>query len=146
MKSASKNKVFPVVLGIDWADEKHDLCLWDAKGHALEFDVLEHRPEILHDWISKLQARFKGKRVAVGLEQSKGALAFLLMQYEFITIYFVHPATVAKMRAAWTPSGAKDDPQDAELIMGIVRDSNHKLRAWHPDSADTRRLMLLTEQ
>ena len=145
MKSAPKNKTFPVVLGIDWADQKHDICLWDAEGQTLEFDVVKHRPEVLHDWICKLRDRFKGQPVAIGLEQSKGALAFLLMQYGFITIYFVHPATVAKMRAAWTPSGAKDDPGDAELIMSMVRDSNHKLRAWHPDSSDTRRLMLLTE-
>jgi transposase len=145
MKTVTKNEIFQVVLGIDWADEKHDYCLWDANAQELEFDVLEHRPEILHDWICSLQARFKGKRIAVGLEQSKGALAFLLMQYEFITIYCVHPATVAKVRDAWTPSGAKDDPDDAELIMSIVRDSNHKLKAWHPDTADTRRLQLLCE-
>ncbi len=145
MKTAIKNEKFPVVLGIDWADQKHDICLWDAEGQTLEFNVVKHRPELLHDWICKLRDRFPGRQIAVGLEQSKGALAFQLMQYGFITIYFVHPATVAKMRDAWTPSGAKDDPDDAELIMSIVRDSNHKLRAWHPDSPDTRRLMLLTE-
>lgn len=145
MKTTRKNEPFPVVLGIDWADKKHDICLWDAEDQTLEFGVVKHRPEILHDWLCKLRDRFPCQQIAVGLEQSKGALAFMLMQYGFITIYFVHPATVAKMRDAWTPSGAKDDPGDAELIMSIVRDSNHKLRAWHPDSAPTRRLMLLTE-
>ncbi len=145
MKSGTKNEIFQVVVGIDWADQKHDICLWDAEGGTLEFDVLKHRPEVLHDWMCKLRDRFPGKSITVGLEQSKGALAFLLMQYGFITLFFVHPATVAKVRAAWTPSGAKDDPDDAELIMSIVRDSNHKLRAWHPDSPDTRRLMLMTE-
>jgi transposase len=146
MKTAKENEALPVVLGIDWSDQKHDICLWDAERRKLEFDVVKHRPEVLHDWVCRLRDRFPGQQIAVGLEQSKGALAFQLMQYGFVTIYFVHPATVAKMRDAWTPSGAKDDPDDAELIMSIVRDSNHKLRAWHPDSADTRRLMLLTEQ
>ncbi|MBT8042364.1 MAG: IS110 family transposase [Pontiella sp.] len=146
MKSAPKNKTFPVVLGVDWSDLKHDTCLWDAEGQAPEYDVIQHRPDILHDWFCKLRDRFAGQPIAVGLEQSKGALAFQLMQYGFITIYFVHPATVAKVRDAWTPSGAKDDPDDAELIMSIVRDSNHKLKAWRPESADTRMLMLLTEQ
>lgn len=146
MNGIVKNEQLPVVLGLDWSDKKHDICLWDAIGRKLEFDVVQHRPEVLHEWICRLRDRFPGQQIAVGLEQSKGALAFQLMQYGFITIYFVHPATVAKMRDAWTPSGAKDDPGDAELIMGIVRDSNHKLRAWRPDSPDTRRLMLLTEQ
>jgi len=145
MQSTPKNKMFPVVIGIDWADQKHDICLWDSEGQTLEFDVLKHRPEVLHDWVCKLRDRCKGRPVAIGLEQSKGSLAFLLMQYGFITIYFVHPATVANMRDAWKPSGAKDDPSDAQLIMEMVRDLNHKLRAWRPDSSDTRRLMLLTE-
>ena len=145
MKTVQENKSFPVVLGIDWADQKHDTCLWDAEGQTFEFDVVKHRPEVLHDWFCKLRDRYPGQQIAVGLEQSKGALAFQLMQYGFITIYFVHPATVAKMRDAWTPSGAKDDPDDAELIMNIVRDSNHKLKAWLPDTPDTRKLMLLTE-
>ncbi|QBG48043.1 IS110 family transposase [Verrucomicrobia bacterium S94] len=145
MKQTPKNRMFPVVPGIDWADEKHDICLWDAKEQALEYGVIKHRPEVLDDWFCRLRDRFPGEPIAVGLEQSKGALAFQLMQYGFITIYFVHPATVAKVRDAWTPSGAKDDPSDAELIMSLVRDSNHKLKAWRPDSPDTRRLMLLTE-
>ena len=134
------------MVGLDWADRKHDLCLWDADTEQLEFDVLTHRPEILQDWICTLKNRFAGKPIAIGLEQSKGGLAHLLMQYEFITLFFVHPATVAKMRNAWTPSGAKDDPSDARLIMEMVRDSNHKLKAWIPDSPETRRLELLTDQ
>ena len=145
MKSVRKNKKFSVVLGIDWADQKHDICLWTIQGQRLEFEVIKHRPEILHEWVCTLRDRFPGQSIAIGLEQSKGALAYLLMQYEFLTIFFVHPATVAKMRAAWTPSGAKDDPSDARLIMEMVRDSNDKLKVWHPDSPDTRRLMLLTE-
>ena len=146
MKPVSKNENFPVVIGIDWADQKHDICLWDAANQTLEFDVIKHRPEVLHDWMCKLRDRFPGKSIAVGLEQSKGALAYLLMQYEFITIFFVHPATVANTREAWAPSGAKDDPTDARLIMEMVRGSNYKLKAWHSDSPETRRLMLLTQQ
>lgn len=146
MNEGVKNELLPVVLGVDWSDKKHDICLWDGTNRNLEFDVVKHRPEVLHEWICRLRDRFPGQQIAVGLEQSKGALAFQLMQYGFITIFFVHPATVAKMRDAWAPSGAKDDPGDAELIMSIVRDSNHKLRAWYPESPDTRRLMLLTEQ
>ena len=60
MKIARKNEVFPVVLGIDWADQKHDICLWDAESQTLEFDVIKHRPEILHEWVCTLRDRFPG--------------------------------------------------------------------------------------
>lgn len=146
MKPGRKRTKFAACIGIDWADKKHDVCVWDAESETIELSVLKHRPELLHDWACKLRERYKGRPVAVGLEQSRGALAYLLMQYGFFTIFFTHPATVAKMREAWTPSGAKDDPGDAELIMELVRDSNHKLTAWRPDTPETRRLQLLCEQ
>jgi transposase len=134
---------YDAALSFDWADEKHDYCLWDAETNSIELGSMQNRPEVIHDFICKIRFRFQGRKVAVGLEQSKGALAYQLMEYGFFTIYFVHPTTVAKVREAWTPSGAKDDPGDAELIMSIVRDSNHKLRAWKPDTPETHRLMLL---
>lgn len=134
---------YDAVLSFDWADEKHDYCLWDAESNSVELGSIKNRPEVIHDFICKVRFRYPGKNVAVGLEQSKGALAYQLVEYGFFTIYFVHPTTVAKMREAWTPSGAKDDPDDAELIMSIVRDMNHQLRAWRPDTPETHRLMLL---
>lgn len=143
MKTATQSKPFAAVIGIDWSDLKHDLCLWDRESGTSEFKVVQHCPKTLREWLSKLRERYDGKLIAVGLEQSKGALAHLLMDCGFITVFFVHPATVAAVRDAWKPSGAKDDPDDAELIMEIVRDSNHKLKAWHPDTPETRQLMLL---
>lgn len=134
---------YDAVLSFDWADEKHDYCLWNAQTNSIELGSIKNRPEVIHDFICKVRFRFQGKSVAVGLEQSKGALAYQLMEYGFFTIYFAHPTTVAKMREAWTPSGAKDDPGDAALIMSIVRDMNHQLRAWNPDTPETHRLMLL---
>lgn len=143
MKKVYEIQQFTAVLCFDWADQKHDYNLWDAESNTMEIGVVKHRPEILHEFICKVRDRYKGQPVAVGLEQSKGALAHLLMEYGFFTIYFVHPGTVAGIRDAWRPSGAKDDPTDAEIIMQIVRDSNHELRAWRPDTPETRRLMLL---
>lgn len=139
------NKQFPVVLGLDWADEKHDFCLWDTERNTLETGVIEHCPETLNEWLLNLRDRYEGTSIAVGLEQSKGSLAYLLMEHDFLTIYFVNPSTVASVRDAWKPSGAKDDPVDAELIMSIVRDSNYKLKAWEPDTEQTRQLKLLCE-
>ena len=145
MKPGRKLTKFAASIGIDWSDKKHDICEWNAEKQTESTAVVENRPERLHEWICSLRERYRGQQVAVGLEQSKGALAYLLMQYGFITIFFIHPATVKKMRDAWTPSGAKDDPGDAGLIMELVRDSNYKLTAWRPDTPETRRLQLLCE-
>jgi hypothetical protein len=70
---------FDAVLSFEWADEKHDYCLWDAETNSFEMGSIQNRPELIHDFICKVRFRFQGKTVAVGLEQSKGALAYQLM-------------------------------------------------------------------
>ena len=145
MKTGSKPSQFAAFIGIDWADRKHDFCLWDAAEETSESGQIEHRPAVLHEWIASLQGRYPGKRIAVGLEQSKGALIHLLMQYEFIVLFIINPFMSAQYRKTWKPSRAKDDPTDAALLMELVRDSRHKLKAWYPEDDETRRLSLLTE-
>ena len=142
MIKGTEIKQYAVVLGFDWADRKHDYCLSDGGGQ-LEYGQIKNCAGELHDFICALHARYPGRAIAVGLEQSRGPLAYQLMQYGFLDIYFVHPATVASVRAAWKPSGAKDDPADARLIMQLVRDSNDQLRVWKGDAPETRRLALL---
>ena len=136
---------YAAILAFDWADDKHDLCLWDRDSNSMKLDVIEHRPEILHAFIQKVRDLYRGRPVAVCLEQSKGALAYLLMSYGFFTIYFVHPGTVKKLRDAWTPSGAKDDPSDAELILDILEKHPEQLRRIDPDDPRTRQLVTLVE-
>src|SRR5215475_12838146 len=55
--------------------------------------------------------------VAIAVEQKRGALIYALMHVEFLHLYPVNPVAVAKMREAFYPSGAKDDPLDADLLL-----------------------------
>jgi transposase len=52
---------------------------------------------------------------------------------------------LAKYRAALHPSGAKDDPSDAQLLMQFLREHHQHLRRWQPDDEQTRRIGLLAE-
>ena len=67
------------------------------------------------------------------------------MKYEFITIFPLHPATVAKFRKAFRPSGAKDDPNDAQLQVELVRNDMHKFPPISPDTPSVRALAELVE-
>jgi hypothetical protein len=40
---------------------------------------------------------------------------YALQKYDFIVLFPINPATLARYRQAFKPSGAKDDPTDAEL-------------------------------
>ena len=44
----------------------------------------------------------------------------------------VPPAMSASMRDALYPSGGKDDPRDAELLLDLLMKHRDKLRLWRP--------------
>jgi transposase len=67
------------------------------------------------------------------------------MHVEFLHLYPVNPQTVAKIRQAFYPSGAKSDPSDADLLLEILMTHRQHLRVWVPDDVLTRSIQLLTE-
>ena len=141
----SNNVEIAAFVGLDWADQKHVLSLQEAGSDQRQRVTLDHTPEALHGWIQSLRDRFAGKPVAIAVEQKRGALIYALMHVAFLQLYPVNPITVAKMREAFYPSGAKDDPNDADLLLDILISHRRHLRVWIPDDALTRSIQLLCE-
>jgi len=136
---------YAALVGIDWADRKHDLCLQAAGSEQRERLVLEHRPEAIDEWACALRVRFSGQPVAICLEQHKGPLMAALSKYDHLVLYPINPLLVATRRRGLKPSGAKSDIADAEIILDLLTDNSAKLRPWHPDNARTRQLQALVE-
>ncbi len=84
--SQNKDIQFSAFVGIDWADQKHDICLSDPKSDKLEFLVLKHSPKEIDLWAMKLKNRFKNGLIAVCLEQTKGPLIYALLKYDFLVL------------------------------------------------------------
>lgn len=137
---------FAAWVGLDWEHEKHAVCLLPLAGGTAQHREVEQTPEAIAAWVVELRERFGGRPVAICLEQSRGALVYALMQYEFLVLYPINPKQLSDYREALYPSGAKSDPTDAELLSRFLRDHTDKLRAWRPDDAITRGLRLMTEQ
>jgi len=133
-------------VGVDWGDQQHSVQLQSAAGGPVEQLDLAQRPDVLHAWVAELRRRFAGRPVAIALEQRKGAVVHALMQYEFLVLYPVNPKALARYREAFYPSGAKDDPTDAALLLDLVRTHRAQLRPWHPEPVLGRKLQLLCEQ
>ena len=134
-------------IGIDWADQKHDVVLRSASEPAkVEHSRIVHEPDALMEWLGELQQRFAGKgKVLVALEQSRGALIYHLMGYEFVELYPINPNQLANYRETFSPSGAKDDRPDAELICELLFYHGDRLKAWKPDDELTRKLAFFNE-
>jgi Transposase/Transposase IS116/IS110/IS902 family len=117
-----------------------------VKGQSrIQQGELEHTPEAIEQFVSSLALQFPGQRVAVALEQSRGALLFLLSKYAHLVLYPIHPNTVNHYRKSVYPSGAKSDPSDAALILDLLCKHAERLRPFQPDTAETRTLQLLVE-
>lgn len=136
---------FSALIGIDWADQKHDVCEMAVGSGEYHSSVISSQPETLHDWAVGLKARYPNKPVAVACELKKGPLIYALSKYDHIVIFPINPITVAKLRKAFSHSGAKNDPGDAFIQAEILSLHMAKLTPIQPDSESVRALTQLVE-
>jgi len=136
---------YAAIIGIDWADKKHDLCLKLPGSDDLVFSTLTHSAEAIDDWANALRKRFGGKRVAVCIESRKVPLIHALLKYEFIVLFPVNPQSLARYRRTWHPSHAKDDPSDANLLVDLVQRHPERFHPWTPERPEVRALAALVE-
>lgn len=71
---------------------------------------------------------------------------YALQKYPFITVFPVHALSLARYRQAFSPSGAKDDPQDAELALDLMLRYPEKIKPIEPSTCELRLLQQLVEQ
>lgn len=139
-------EAFAALVSIDWADQKHAVCLYDERTKKREHSTVKHTPAALQEWANGLRQRFQGQPIAVCLEQSRGPLIYFLLQFEFFILYPINPATLARYRQAFSTAGGKDDPSDADYLLDLLQHHRDRLRIWRPDDQKTRTLTLLMEQ
>ena len=136
---------YAAFIAIDWADEKHAYSLKVAGEKNSENGSLEQKPEVIGPWMANLRKRFQNRPIAIGVEQSRGALIHALLSYDFVTIYPIHPTTVARFREAFKFSGAKSDLLDTKQILEILTKHLELLKPLRPDTEETRLLTRLVE-
>jgi len=136
---------FAVLIGIDWADTKHDICEHPINTEKYHYSIIKSKPEALHDWAMSLKQRYPNQKVAVACELKKGPLIYALAKYNHLTLFTINPSSVANYRKAFTPSNAKDDPSDALIQVEILSLHMDKLTVIEPESAAMRSLSQLVE-
>ena len=99
-----KEAAYAALIGIDWADQQHDYCLSVADVESVDIGTIGARPEDVNAWINQLRKQFQGQKIAICLEQAKGALIHQLMGVEFIDLYPLNPQALANFRRAFTVS------------------------------------------
>jgi len=136
---------FAALIGIDWADRKHDICEVNSQTNTPHFSVISSQPKAINTWANELKRKYNGQDVAVACELKKGPLIYALSKFSHIVLFTINPSTVAKYRKAFTHSGAKDDPTDAAIQVEILQLHMSKLNVITPDTESVRCLAQLVE-
>jgi len=134
------HEAFAAVIGIDWADVQHEGCRQAAGSAQRAYGQLEHTPEAIDAWGTTLRTRCNGHPVALCLARTKGPLVSAWHKSDFLVLFPSNPLTLARYRAACTPSRAKDDPTDAALQRERLLTHRDKLSPLNPQSPTMRAL------
>ena len=140
------NQSFAAFIGLDKSDKKINVSLQRYGAARIERSIIQGSAQALHAWVAALCARFPHQRVAICVEQPAAGLIHALMGYDFVVLFPINPVTLARYRQAFTPSRAKDDPTDSQLLLDFLTKHSDQLRPWIPDSEPTRKLQALCEQ
>jgi transposase len=123
-----------VYLGIDWAEDHHDVCLLDEAGERLAAARVPDGVEglrRLHELVA-LHAD-SADVVVVGIETDRGLLVQGLVASGY-TVYAINPYAVSRYRDRHTTSGGKSDRGDAKILADLVRTDRHNHRQIAGDS------------
>jgi transposase len=134
---------YAAFFGIDWADQQHEVAELDVE--TVHRRTLLHTPEAIEAWAQDLHVQFGGRPIAVCLEQAQGGLLAALQKYPHLVLFPINPAKINAYREAFAHSGAKSDLKDSELMARYIREHHPHLRAWQPDTEQTRKLARFVE-
>ncbi len=132
-----------VIVGFDWARNKHDICIMDASGRVLHTGTVRHEASALEELATTIDALEPNRNeVNAGIEQHDGALLAWLLDCGF-TVYGLNPKSTDRARDIYRPAGGKDDRSDARLVADVLRQNLGRFKPMHPQSDETLHLRSL---
>lgn len=109
-------------VGIDWADQKHDVTVVDEQGAiALKNFTIKKSPAGFTQLLEKLRhlsaepAAFK-----IGIETPHNLLVDHLLDFDY-AVFTRFPGTMKSLRKRYRPSSARDDAFDAFVLADALR-------------------------
>jgi transposase len=126
-------------VGIDWASQRHAVCVLDDAGRKATAFVIAHTADGFDQLVARLRRYGDPAGLPVAIERPDGRLVDRLLEAGHPVVP-VSPGTIKAWRDAEVLSGAKHDPGDAAPIAEYLRRRSHRLRVLTPFSAETRAL------
>lgn len=82
---------FSALIGIDWADRKHDICEVNQQTNKQSLTIISSQPKAINAWANELKRKYNGQPVAVACELKKGPLIYALSKFNHIVLFTINP-------------------------------------------------------
>jgi transposase len=131
-------------LGVDWADEFHQVWVSDVNGNrVIERKVLENVEGLTEfgRWLD--ESRAKSIELWAAIEKPQGRIVEFLLDHG-VVIYPVNPKALDRARDRFRMSQSKSDGFDAYVLAEFLRTDHGHLKALVPDSDPAQELKVLT--
>lgn len=135
-----------IFVGVDWAEDHHDVDVEDEHGARLTHGRVSHGVEgvaCLHAMLAEHVD--EPDDVVVGIEIDRGLLVRALVAAGY-RVYAINPRAVARYRDRHSVSGAKSDAGDAKVLADLVRTDRHNHRRVAGDSDELDALRVVARQ
>ncbi len=115
-------------VGIDWASDRHDVCLTNDSAQTLAAFRISHGSE----GFERLHRVIKGhepepQQVLVALETTRGLLVHDLLRSDY-QVYAINPKAVNRYKDRHLVSKAKTDSLDASCLAHLLRTDRHRFK------------------
>lgn len=131
--------------GVDLSDKFFDCCISNSFGDVVSRSRFDFDDDGFYSFIHHIQNHeLNTHNCVIGLENPRSRLVDFLVTRGY-TILPVNPNALARYRESRTPSKAKSDQGDAQLIADYIREHQRALRAVKIPDGKVRELKLLLE-
>jgi len=123
-----------IFVGVDWAEDHHDVCVMDPEGRVLESHRVPDSVRGLGELHQLIGAHAdEPEEVVVGIEIDRGLLVAGLLGAGY-EVFAINPMASSRYRDRHAVSGAKSDSGDAKVLADLVRTDRHNHRPVAGDS------------
>src|SRR6266508_2407073 len=140
-----ENKVQRYYLGVDWADEFHQVWVSDTEGKKVAEITIEQSVKGRSEfgrWLHERKA--EGIELWASIEKPHGRIVDFLLDHG-VVVYPVNPKALDRARDRFRMSQSKSYSFDAYVFAEFLRTDHVYLRALQPSSEAAQELKLLTE-
>jgi len=131
-------------VGIDWADDHHDVHVTDNSAEVLDSFRVTHSYDGLEQLRKRLSKFSKNPEdILVAIESHQGLLIYSLLEFGY-KVYPVNPKSMDRYRDRYRMSSSKSDPKDAMVLANILRTDLHLYKPLPKETISDARLRHLT--